>query len=201
MELFSDRRITLTKIDAARRQLKTALELWFADAEPVSIHQLAFAAYEVIHFVAKSKDPNTELIFDSFIIKDEARKKWRAILAEESNFFKHADRDPDGSIEFAPDHSKIFIVFSLMGLRSMKLDTIQIEEAFECWLLFNHPESFTEAGRQHYAKVFEDETTIKQIRSLSRSDFLEAYNRSRNTSAARPLGSRLAISNSQNSDN
>ncbi|MDE2230201.1 MAG: hypothetical protein KGL11_14330 [Alphaproteobacteria bacterium] len=188
MALFSGQRIAITKIEAARRQLRTALELWFADGDPVSIHTLAYAAYEVVHFVAKSKDPNTELIFDWPGIKDEARGQWRKIIAGDANFFKHANRDPDDSIEFGPAHSKIFIMFSLMGLRSMKLPLTQIEEAFSSWLLFNHPEVLTAEGRKPYAKLFEDQAAIKEVRDLSRSEFLERFIQSRQMNAAPPRG-------------
>ena len=32
--------IVVTKLDAARRQLRTAIRLWFQEADPVSIHTL-----------------------------------------------------------------------------------------------------------------------------------------------------------------
>ena len=34
-------KITVTKLDAARRQLRTAIRLWFEEGDPVSIHTLA----------------------------------------------------------------------------------------------------------------------------------------------------------------
>jgi hypothetical protein len=174
MALFNDERITLTKLDAACRQLDTALELWFAEREPVSIHQLAYAAYEVIHFVAKSKDPNIELLFDSLIIKDEYRREWRNLIAKEANFFKHADRDPDGVIDFAPDQAKFFIMFAIHALISMKHQLTTVEKAFQVWLGFNHPDGLREEGRKIYTEPFSVEQ-LKHIRSLSKSEFLEAF--------------------------
>ena len=51
-------KITLSKLDAATRQLSTAIELWFDERDAVSVHTLAFAAYEIIHVLSKKKNPN-----------------------------------------------------------------------------------------------------------------------------------------------
>jgi hypothetical protein len=64
--------LRIGKLDAARRQLETAIILWFTDGDPVAIHTLAFAAYEIIHVVSKKRDPNRrDLLFDPLVIKDE----------------------------------------------------------------------------------------------------------------------------------
>ena len=42
---MAEHRIVITKLDAARRQLDTAIELFFANGDFVSIHALAYAAY------------------------------------------------------------------------------------------------------------------------------------------------------------
>ena len=59
-------KITVTKLDAARRQLRTAIRLWFNDGDLVAIHTLAFAAYEIIHVVSKKRNR----------IKNEYRSAW-----------------------------------------------------------------------------------------------------------------------------
>jgi hypothetical protein len=43
------------KLDAARHQLRTAIELWFCDGDPISIPTLAFASYEIIHVASKTR--------------------------------------------------------------------------------------------------------------------------------------------------
>jgi hypothetical protein len=86
--------ITITKLAAARSQLKTAITLWFSDADPISIHTLAYAAYEVIHVVSKKLNPDRlDLIFDSRFIKDEYRGQVNVGFKKHANFFKHANRE------------------------------------------------------------------------------------------------------------
>ena len=46
--------IQVSKLDAACRQLESAIELFFADRDPVSIHTLAAAAYNLLADVCKA---------------------------------------------------------------------------------------------------------------------------------------------------
>jgi hypothetical protein len=52
--------IKISKLDAARRQLDTAIELWFHDGDPISIHTLTSAAFEIIQDLNK-KHGNLEV--------------------------------------------------------------------------------------------------------------------------------------------
>ena len=67
--------IVVTKIEAARRQLRSAIELWFADADPVSIHTLSAASYQIIHDLNR-KNNGSDLLLDTIVIKDEYRREF-----------------------------------------------------------------------------------------------------------------------------
>ena len=41
-------RLQISKLDAARRQLEIAVRLYFAEDDPVSIHTLTSAAYQLL---------------------------------------------------------------------------------------------------------------------------------------------------------
>jgi hypothetical protein len=70
--------LKIGKLDAARRQLKTAIALWFTGGDPVAVHALAFAAYEIIHTISKKRDPKRgELLFDATLIKRETNSVQR----------------------------------------------------------------------------------------------------------------------------
>jgi hypothetical protein len=69
--------LTITKLEAARRQLGTAIVLWFNDDDPVSIHTLVCAAYEIVHTLTKKRNPlRPKLIFDSLAITENERKEF-----------------------------------------------------------------------------------------------------------------------------
>ena len=136
-----------TKVDVARSQLKTAIGLWFHDGDPVSIHALAYAAYEIIHFVSKTKHSRTkQLIFDTLSVKEEYRGKWAKTIKEHANFFKHANNDPDGSIDFNPVLSMMFMMGASAGLRIIdnglagkEVLAGKEESALALWIVLHRP--------------------------------------------------------------
>ena len=133
-------KITVTKLDAARRQLRTAIRLWFNDGDPVAIHTLAYAAYEIIHVVSKKRNRTRLLVFDSPMIKNEYRSAWNKKIKEHANFFKHANIDPDGSIAFVPALSILFLTAATAGIRLLS-ERPSIEEfAFVTWFFYHRPD-------------------------------------------------------------
>jgi hypothetical protein len=109
--------ISVTKLDAARRHLSTAIRLWFHDGDPVSIHTLGYAAYEVIYVLSRKANRTDTLIFDSDVIKDEFRSDFNKLVKKAPNFFKHADKDTNNTLEFMPKFSEMFFLFRLLDLR------------------------------------------------------------------------------------
>jgi hypothetical protein len=53
--------VTVTKLDVAKRQIETAIVLYFAECDPVSIHTLCRAGYDVIHALNKKRAVQGEL--------------------------------------------------------------------------------------------------------------------------------------------
>jgi hypothetical protein len=109
---------TINKLDAACRQLNTAIYLWFNNGDAVSIHTLACSAHQIVHDI-NSRKGEVELLYDSIIVKEGYRRDWINNLKQEYNFFKHADSDPVKNIEFDPIVSEFFIIFTSMGLEML----------------------------------------------------------------------------------
>jgi hypothetical protein len=86
----------VTKIEAAQRQLRTACQLFFQDADSISVHTLAWAVHEILE-----QHPRTagSLLFD--IAKESPESdKAHAELTEARNFFKHYHNKPLKTIKF-----------------------------------------------------------------------------------------------------
>jgi hypothetical protein len=181
--------IKIGKLDAARRQLRTAITLWFNGGDPVAIHALAFAAYEVIHTISKKRNPyRRDLLFDSLLIKDEYRKQFCISLKEHAHFFKHADRDGEAEIEFDPELSEGFILYAICGRELCAEPQSEEESTFLWWLQLHHPSILTQKGRDTLANLMPVEN-IEYIRRLSKRDFFEGMN-----DARRLTGKRFNIS-------
>jgi len=67
--------VPVKKLEAAKRQLHTAITLWFADTDPVSVHTLACAAQQIVHDINTVKK-GSDLLLDSIVIKEEFRREY-----------------------------------------------------------------------------------------------------------------------------
>jgi hypothetical protein len=165
-------KIRVSKLEAARMQLDCAIELWFADGDPVSIHTLACASHQIIHDVNKNRG-GKDLLLDSVLIKDEYRKKTNDLSRKDMVFFKHADKDPDGITEFDSRSSEMFIAMSIHGLTNLGESRSDSEIAFLEWITIQHPKFLTESGRKRLNNIHVDK--LKNIRALPKGEFFKAY--------------------------
>jgi hypothetical protein len=165
-----DTTLRIAKLDAARRQLRTAIWLWFHDGDPVAAHTLAAAAYEIIHSISKSRDRTEPLLYDADIVRDEYRTDWIYHSRKHANFFKHADKDPNAVVEFKPQITEVFILFAIKGLELAGEQQTEYESAFVYWFMINRPEYLTERCRQEVAEKLPIEQ-LKNARRLEKSQF------------------------------
>jgi hypothetical protein len=166
--------IKVGKLEAALRQLQTAITLWFNDGDPVATHTLAFAAYEIIHVISKKRNPNRgDLLFDSMLINDEYRDQFNLGIKKHANFFKHANKDGEAEVEFSPLLAEVFIFYAIAG-REFCGEPSSIEEsAFVWWIQIHKPDFLTKNGRKLVADLIP--TGLDYIRSLSKRDFFHTF--------------------------
>jgi hypothetical protein len=91
-----------------QRQLTVAIRLFFDKADPVAIHTLAGAAYQILYDLSKGQG-FTGFVKGNLQVREEMRPKWERILNRGQNFFKHADRDPTEKFEFEPEITRFFM--------------------------------------------------------------------------------------------
>jgi hypothetical protein len=94
-------KLHLPKLDVALRQLETAVTLYFQSSDPISIHTLTAAAYNVLQDIKKHRGAGFQMFKDADMVYPEKRREYVEMLNESENFFKHADRDPTSDHGFA----------------------------------------------------------------------------------------------------
>lgn len=92
--------LKLTKIDAAKRQLEAAIVLFFDDGDPVAIHTLACAAYDVLDGINQHRGGQEMWVKRRY--PQLPGRPTRGDINEYQNFLKHADKDPEGTLDFFP---------------------------------------------------------------------------------------------------
>jgi hypothetical protein len=164
---------TIKKIDAAQRQLDTAIELWFREQDPISVHTLACSAYQIIHDITQHRNGH-ELLFDTVVVKDEYRREFKSFIKSSYNFFKHADKDPDpeGTIEFPHQITDLFILYSVLGLKWLNIRYTITCKAFMLYYSIMNPFRLTEEGLKFIQENIPSEK-LADIRKLKRNEFFQ----------------------------
>lgn len=138
-------KLLVTKIDAAKRQLNTAITLFFQEGDAVSIHTLSAAAYEVLFAIGKGKI-DFDTLAGAQCIKEEKKDEFLGLLFKAKNFFKHGKKDPHASLDFDPWQSELFLYDSVRIYHHLT-GKQTVEMAFyNLWFMMRYPEYF------HYPK-------------------------------------------------
>ena len=175
------------KLEAACRQLNTAISLWFNDGDAVSIHVLACSAYQIVHDI-NCRQGGRDLLYDSVIYKDEYRREAINYLKRHYNFFKHADNDRVTTIEFDSIITEGFIMFTLAGLELLGRSPDEVRGAFNIYYSLRNPHLLTEKGKAKFINAVPEETR-RYVLSMPKQRFFEDYTllRRRHLSGAEPF--------------
>jgi hypothetical protein len=120
----------ISKVEAARRQLDTAIDLWFEDRDALSVFTLAFASLKVLFgtYAHQGEDGFNEAL-DQLI----GESGWRS-MSRNANFLKHADRDPDAVLsQFHPDMGMPLIGLATLLYRRLTGGLSLKMQAFDSW--------------------------------------------------------------------
>lgn len=163
----------INKLDAACRQLNTAISLWFNDDDTVSIHTLACSAHQIVHDINQQRG-GRDLIYDSLIIKDEYRREANRLLKEPYNFFKHAESDAFDTVEFKPSLTEFFILFTILGLEILGHQPDTIQGAFSIYYGLRNQHLLTEKGKSEWIDRIPEEIR-KQALGMPKHLFFKLY--------------------------
>jgi hypothetical protein len=137
-------KLRITKLDAARRQLEVAVRLYFYEADPVSLHTLTAAAYNVLRDVNRARDGSPMFVKDNiekYIKPEFVDQMWKRVV-EAENFFKHADHDPDGVLEFRPGQTEILLLDACEKYRQLTGEAVAELTVYIGWLMLQKPAIF-----------------------------------------------------------
>lgn len=168
--------IRVTRLDAARRQLATAIELWFADGDPVSVHTLVCAAHQVIHDLNR-KEKGRPLLFDAQEFKQERRKEVIEQFKRHQNFFKHADLrrgDATAQIDFDPTLSEVFFLASILRLQALGYSLTDVENAFLGFRMMTGDDALAQHGQNVLSSVFNREE-LGELRGFEKREFFQSF--------------------------
>jgi hypothetical protein len=158
-----------------------AIELWFADRDPISIHTLAWASLQLVHDLGSKPGVNkpSDLILSIRKLDKPDRKKSGWVTA----IGKHADRRFAGhnAVEYPPAITEDVIFEAICCCRKAFNDLTPWMRVFATWYVANYPELFQNmprptlierlGGGEYLARLSRREFAKQVVPVLSREDF------------------------------
>src|ERR1051325_9856601 len=103
---------TVSKIEAARRLLETAIQLYCSDGDPISVHTLTAAAYNVLRDVTAQTGTDPMILRGKML--EYVRAPYKRMINAEVNaaedFFKQTDLDDRTTLDFDLDATELMIM-------------------------------------------------------------------------------------------
>jgi hypothetical protein len=138
------RQIQVTKLEAARRQLETAITVYFAHGAPVSRHTLTAAAFSIPRDLNSKRGGRPMFAKDGFLqwIKSGHEPEVRKAINAAESFFKHADRDHDEKFSFNPYCSEIMLPDACGTYYKLCGEFPPLFRLCQSWHVANYPNHF-----------------------------------------------------------
>lgn len=150
--------LILTKIEVAKRQLVTAIKMFFFDWDAVSTHTVVAAAHGVVRDTARCRGI-TKSFKDSPLIAPEARRDYLRTVNYPQNFFKHAKDDPDGKMVFRYHGTSIYLLDALLLYVALHGEITYEMRVFFVWAQLRFPDLLC---------LEQAELDLKQVRDTTR---------------------------------
>ncbi len=156
--------IQVTKLDASKRQLEVAIDLFFLSCDPISIHTLTSASYNILRDHYK-KDAQEVFIKNEILkyVKENMKKRMLNKINEAENFFKHADRDINVVLDFRPKQTEYLMWEATQiyyDITKKKPDKFNI---YNYWFAANHKNLFVEKNIQEIDRALDSEEMMDPL--------------------------------------
>ena len=133
--------ITITKKQAAQRLIDAGILMFFRNDDPVAIHTVAMAGFQILRDLVKNK--RLENTIDSVIRPGKEEEFWTRFKSF-SNFCKHADRDPnDISSSFLEDVNDVVLLIGTIYYGSLGCQWTKEMQVLRVWYRAFHPDVFS----------------------------------------------------------
>lgn len=175
--------LKISKLNAAKRQLETAIRLYFCNGDPVSIHTVAAASYTVLRDVTEKSGADPMLIKGHFLemVKPEYKKEFLKKVNEAENFFKHADNDHQATLEFEPELTELHMIDACAQYRKLTGHEPIVFAVYRAWFTMHHPDAFILADELKAACLDNADSISKMGRTEYFRTVLDAIRTARGT--------------------
>ncbi len=120
----------INKQDAGRRQMDAAIKLYFHEGDELATHTLVGAAHILLTDLSKAAKMQT--IIDRFVVPDQ-RWVFEKAIRKPQNFIKHADDDPEATLDFDPHNTELMLFIDIQMFKELVGSVTHAMQAFETY--------------------------------------------------------------------
>jgi hypothetical protein len=132
---------TISKLDGAKRHLDEAIKLFFEERDPLVIHTLAAAAQGTLRDIARATGAShLSILHDNPTIPAEHQRTWVNAINAPRNFFKHADKDCDGVLEFYDSDNIDTLLDAVLLYGTLSQEPLSSANVYMGWFTTKNPE-------------------------------------------------------------
>jgi hypothetical protein len=133
--------IQVSKIEAAQRQIDAAIKMLFRNDDPIAVHTVIAAACRIVRDLSKQADtPGWKQVMAS-IRPETENELWKG-FGKAANFFKHADRDPNETINSIEEEVNDYLILMAFSLYRDLAPLTRSMEVFKAWMMAFNPHVF-----------------------------------------------------------
>lgn len=165
-------RAPIKKLDAATRQLETAIDLWLQDKDLISICTLAHAAHEILRQISLAKKTPRKSLFDLDEVDEKHRKEFRDAVKYSPNFFKHGGSG-ENEVHYFPGEVVHFILMDAVHLYfALGLPRRRVFWSFVLWIQLKNPDLCIRPVEELFSKTMEPEI-FQKLKRLKKREFFD----------------------------
>jgi hypothetical protein len=141
----------VSKLEAAERQLRQAIMLFFMDGDMIAVHTLAAASLQVLADLGNKLGIHS-ILKNSQLVREDMRKFVSDRINAAQNFFKHADRDAQMILDFYPDATPFYIIDAVSISERLYGNSSPANEAFKAWFMLNYTDLLSDGLLRDYMR-------------------------------------------------
>ena len=132
---------SLTKIDAATRQLHLAVDLYFQDADPIAVHTLVGAAHALLRELFDHKRRRKDGLAQTEHIRPDRLQFVVRMVTEARNFLNHAGGEQSNLLEVNSDWTDFFLLEAVIMHIELVEETSLFNSFFLLWISARYPDA------------------------------------------------------------
>lgn len=170
---INPRRLQLSKIEAAKHQIESAIWLWFVDGDIVSVQTLASAAHRLLRDMARLRGSRAWPMTEAYICKGAGQKTSRTDDA--AGYFQVAKKEE--SYEVSEQWTELNLFDAVMSYGSLVDDRAgsALMSTFVVRFGVERQDLFVDDAFSLLEKRISKSFNLERLESLSRMDFLKEF--------------------------